>query len=530
VTEMTSGEIAGLIIGIIGVVLTIYFGIEQGRRKKTTHGRQPRGTARQWLLPALGGLALLSGIYLWTPGSTPTGVYVEKFTAVPDTIEQEYLRAKIERNIVEYLFSHGISVFSQNSSSPSTSRSDKIISGRLSASPDNSKVAIEVSYSEKGKLLGSASVEGPRDIVSQIDHSIPDVVFNSPGFSMNGALKQEPISRLTRAPYAFALYYEAKKRTQTEEYADANNLLDKTLDASPNFAEAYWARGTLAAKEGNTALADEKYAKAAKADKEHYKVSILSNQTYPLPFLRAELLSSSWRALQPGLQFKELILKEYNIHLLLWRADLGNFALHLAKAITARGNSVSEIRELHDATLAANGGFFEMDADNRLLPSGLLIINGKMLSPYNDANKKLTGVLAVTRDKVQIINASPTIDSSQYIFAVQSGPRLVEADGRMGIYGNDWNRQERTAICISGNLIIVAIIKGSGLSLYEFASLLIEKVKDGGPECTVALNLDGGPSSQASYKSPSGSVEIPGLWKIDNALLLVKRGPNTSPR
>jgi tetratricopeptide (TPR) repeat protein len=523
IAQMTPGEIAGLAIGIIGVVLTIYYGVEQRKKPKRALGPKWLEMTRRWLLPSIGGLALLSGIGLWI--LSPSGIYVERFTVSPDNADQQYHRGEIERNIRNYLFNHGIPVFSQVFAFQPRFGSDQIVTGRISASPDHTKVVIEVNYTEDGKLVGNASIVVPSDMVGQIYSSIPDVVFNSPGFSMRGKLQQEQISRLTQqSPYAFALYYEAKKKAKNQDYIEANDLLQKAIDVFPRFAEAYWAQATLADKEGDKVLAKEKYDKALTVDKDLYRKSILSDQRNPLPSLRAKLVSSSWETLQPGLEFKELTLQEYELQFLLWRADLRDFDVRLAKATDVKGDFASEIRASHGAPFAANGGFFEKDAENRLSPSGLLVVNGKMLSPYS-TNPKLSGMLTINRDKVEIITARPTMDSSQYRFAVQAGPRLVEADGSVGIRSDDENRQERTAVCLEGNRnhVIIAMIKGSGLSLYEFAYLLVEK--DGGPECAVALNLDGGPSSQASYKSSSGPIDIPGVWRIDNALLFVKRAP-----
>ena len=68
----------------------------------------------------------------------------------------------------------------------------------------------------------------------------------------------------------------------------------------------------------------------------------------------------------------------------------------------------------------------------------------------------------------------------------------------------------------------IIVITG-GLSLYETGELLASPEADGGFGCDRALNLDGGPSTQASFAWEAEVLEIPGRWKVPNALLLVAR-------
>ena len=58
--------------------------------------------------------------------------------------------------------------------------------------------------------------------------------------------------------------------------------------------------------------------------------------------------------------------------------------------------------------------------------------------------------------------------------AVQAGPMVVDPGAKNGIYVNDYNRHDRTSVCLSraGNVIIV-VVKG-GLSLFELGEILVD--------------------------------------------------------
>ena len=93
----------------------------------------------------------------------------------------------------------------------------------------------------------------------------------------------------------------------------------------------------------------------------------------------------------------------------------------------------------------------------------------------------------------------------------------------MGIYVNDFNRLNRTAVGILKKKVLIIIVEGDGgkgLSLYELAQLLSARKSDGGFGCDVALNLGGGPSTQVLFKKNELQFHLKGLWKINNALVV----------
>ena len=62
-----------------------------------------------------------------------------------------------------------------------------------------------------------------------------------------------------------------------------------------------------------------------------------------------------------------------------------------------------------------------------------------------------------------------------------------------------------------------------GLSLLELARVLSSPREAGGLACEVALNLDGGPSTQAVARIGSQELSLVGRWRIQNALVMARR-------
>jgi hypothetical protein len=99
---------------------------------------------------------------------------------------------------------------------------------------------------------------------------------------------------------------------------------------------------------------------------------------------------------------------------------------------------------------------------------------------------------------------------------VQSFPLIVEPDFKGGIHRDDGRRAARTIACVvSGKLhfIVIAAPRGDGPTLFEAVGLLRQGPPDGFG-CSVALNLDGGPSTgvwfgpriQARSRAPLANV------------------------
>ena len=165
--------------------------------------------------------------------------------------------------------------------------------------------------------------------------------------------------------------------------------------------------------------------------------------------------------------------------------------------VRARGGApFAELRAAPDVLVAVNGGFF----DPQLGASGLLISEGVSLARERSGGG--SGVLVIAERRARLLERGAGLPAKTD-FAVQCGPRLIEADGSAGIRTDDGRRAARTAVCVREggrelDLIVAASPErlGAGPGLFQLARWLAEPLASGELSgCEAALNLDGGPST-----------------------------------
>jgi hypothetical protein len=161
--------------------------------------------------------------------------------------------------------------------------------------------------------------------------------------------------------------------------------------------------------------------------------------------------------------------------------------------------------------VALNGGYFEPD----LQPSGLLIDQGREVHPASGGSGVV--VLGKRLELVRLRDFHPGTGSS----ALQAWPFLIEPGGADGIRRDDGKRSRRSAIGIdaAGRGLLVAVVH-DGVSLFQLMNLCRKL------GATVALNLDGGPSTGFTLGLPPG-WSSPTATEISNALVL--RSPEPAP-
>ena len=108
---------------------------------------------------------------------------------------------------------------------------------------------------------------------------------------------------------------------------------------------------------------------------------------------------------------------------------------------------------------------------------------------------------------------------------MQVGPILVDPGGKVGIYTNQGDRRRRSAICLRPGEVVAIVVDGDGLSLFQLANLLAIPIEKGGVGCDAAINLDGGPSTQAIYRGGGRRIAIDGESTVQNALVVSVPGP-----
>jgi exopolysaccharide biosynthesis protein len=144
-----------------------------------------------------------------------------------------------------------------------------------------------------------------------------------------------------------------------------------------------------------------------------------------------------------------------------------------------------------------NGGYF----DPQDAPVGLLISDGKLIAPLRKA-RLLSGVLVVTKTRVELVRSGEYSSRKNVVAAVQCGPFLVES-GKAVAGLNDTKPARRTFVLTSGP-DRAAIGFCSTVTLAQLADILAT------PELKTqrALNLDGGSSSAFWFAGERGVFSI----------------------
>jgi hypothetical protein len=203
---------------------------------------------------------------------------------------------------------------------------------------------------------------------------------------------------------------------------------------------------------------------------------------------------------QPGLEITRIFLGK-DLEAYATRFDPARYTLGLEWS--ASGLRIPEsIRP--DYLVALNGGYFEPD----LQPSGLLIDQGREVHAASGGSGVV--VLGSRLELIRFRDFRPGTGSS----ALQAWPFLIEPGGGDGIRRDDGKRSRRSAIGIdgSGRGLLVAVVR-DGVSLYQLMNVCRKL------GATVALNLDGGPSTGFALGFPPGWTS-PSATEVSNALVL----------
>jgi exopolysaccharide biosynthesis protein len=164
------------------------------------------------------------------------------------------------------------------------------------------------------------------------------------------------------------------------------------------------------------------------------------------------------------------------------------------------------------AVAGVNGGYF----DPQDAPVGLLISDGKLIAPLRKA-RLLSGVLVISKARVELLRSGEYSARKNTIAALQCGPFLV--DGGTPVAGlNDTKPARRTFVLTSG-ADRVAIGFCSSMTLAQLGAILaISELK-----VHRALNLDGGSSSAFWFDGERGIVSISEQKTVRDFVVIVPK-------
>jgi uncharacterized protein YigE (DUF2233 family) len=163
-----------------------------------------------------------------------------------------------------------------------------------------------------------------------------------------------------------------------------------------------------------------------------------------------------------------------------------------------------------------NGGYF----DPQNAPVGLLISDGKLIAPFRKA-RLLSGVLVVTKGRVELLRSAEYSSRKGATAALQCGPFLV--DGGQPVAGLNDTRSARRTFFLTGGSDRAAVGFSSSVTLAELGDILATARMAGDLKVQRALNLDGGSSSAFWFAGERGVVSIPEQKAVRDFVVVVPK-------
>lgn len=212
--------------------------------------------------------------------------------------------------------------------------------------------------------------------------------------------------------------------------------------------------------------------------------------------------SINWQEIGPGISYDSVTVTTTNNqekNLIIVKISPTKNIFHIYQNTNFdQSKTVETIQKETHALISVNGGFYTED----FKPTGLLLENGKILTPYQSA-KLTNGIFAITTENEPLLIKKTKLENPQkYLFAIQNGPILLDEKSQIALTEDNGKPASRTAIGIDkDNNIIIIILKQSlfqnnnQILLTEFARLLKENETLKPLGLHSVLNLDGGPSS-----------------------------------
>ncbi len=250
-----------------------------------------------------------------------------------------------------------------------------------------------------------------------------------------------------------------------------------------------------------------------------------------ISFVRSVQAQHDWNAIATGIQWREVVtrggqkVRAIRIEPAKLSVQVWDTYGALEKGGVSRGYatySLAEVIQLFRPKAAINGGFSA--SYSAPIPAGLLVRGGRTIAPLNSKSRVQSGVLCVSKGGVKILGVQSYKDGAcQY--ALQSGPMLIDPDGRVAVYENEQKSAAyvRSAACLdqSGRLLL---FQSEAAHLYDLARLLATSEAQGGPACKVALNLSGDVESglfadRAGSPLQAGRLDVP----IASSILVISK-------
>lgn len=451
-------------------------------------------------------------------------VFIEEVDTTTLAADARFVVDKVHRNLAEYLTNVGHTIVAPPLSSSKLGDKDeawRTFSIRASSIGDQIYLDIQLKDTDRS-LISSTELSGTTIELKTIYKVLPEAIIQGLDVNEANLRSKRSAKHPTNDISAFSHFLQARRQLGLGDIAGAKNSLSKAIAIDKNFAMAYWAMGELFSRQSNKSEATKFYERARALDPDHPRLSISAAQVTerPLFAILASLRNAPLTQPVQDIFLEQVSVKSFDIDVYIWTVDPRKFEITVVEQQSPFGNTAKEFLSAHSGLVAFQGGFFDMDDRKRLSPAGALVVDGIV---RNSTFNRQSGAFVRIDGKYDILWAKDVVALSKYTTVLQSGPVLVEALGVNGIKSNDFDRLNRSAICLrEGSIVLVSLHSktGRGLSLFEFAELLATARNNGGVGCQRALNLDGGPSTQFAFKNGAEVKFVPGLWNAHNALIV----------
>jgi exopolysaccharide biosynthesis protein len=180
------------------------------------------------------------------------------------------------------------------------------------------------------------------------------------------------------------------------------------------------------------------------------------------------------------------------------------------------GDELAEVMRRTRALAGVNGGYF----DPQNAPVGLLISEGKLIAPFRKA-KLLSGVVVVTKNRVELLRSAEYSARKNASAALQCGPFLV--DGGASVPGLNNARQARRTFFFTTGTDRAGLGSCSSVTLAELGEILATPRLAGDLKVQRALNFDGGSSSAFWFAGKDGAFSIAEQKTVRNFVVIAPK-------
>ena len=223
---------------------------------------------------------------------------------------------------------------------------------------------------------------------------------------------------------------------------------------------------------------------------------------------------AAWRSLAPGIEYTQINAITFSrwshVHVFRINPQQNRLDLIMATDLGKNQASIKDFAENSHALIAVNGGFFDQQGK----PLGLRIVNSRQRHPLKPIS--WWGVFYIKNQHPHIVAGTNSVPNNVE-FAVQAGPRLI-INSKIPRLKPGYAERTALGLDAAGNILLV-VTENTPMTTTELA----ERMHARPIQCTQALTLDGGSSTQLYADLHEFNLFEPGFANISDSLVFTAR-------